>query len=113
MIRTLLVILVLAGLGLGGVVLVRRALRTTSKEVVPTHVVAGDEDDGSLGPALFIKRVCPAARLTIVPATGHVVNLEEPALFNRITDDFLALVDSGRWRPRDPRSLNKSTMAKR
>ncbi len=87
--------------------------RKLARMKVPTHVVAGDEDDGSLAPALFIKRVCPAARLTIVPATGHVVNLEEPALFNRITDDFLALVDSGRWRPRDPRSLNKSTMARR
>jgi hypothetical protein len=41
------------------------------------------------------------------------VNIEEPDLFNRLTDEFLALVDSGRWRPRDVRSLNKSTMAKR
>jgi hypothetical protein len=39
-----------------------------------------------------------------VPATGHAVNVEEPDLFNRLTADFLALVDSGRWRPRDPRS---------
>jgi hypothetical protein len=61
---------------------------------------------------LFIKRVCPAARLTVVPATGHAVNVEEPELFNRLTDEFLALVDCGRWRPRDPRSLNPSTMAK-
>jgi pimeloyl-ACP methyl ester carboxylesterase len=80
---------------------------------VPTHVLAGDEDDGSLVPALFIKRNCPAARLTIVAATGHLVNNEEPALFNSLTDDFLALVDSGRWRPRDPRSFNLSTMARK
>lgn len=80
---------------------------------VPLHVVAGDEDDGSLGPALFLKRACPAARLTLVAATGHLVNLEEPALFNRLTGDFLALVDSGRWRPRDPRSYNPSTMARK
>ena len=80
---------------------------------VPTHALAGDEDDGSLGPALFIKRNCPAARLTIVAATGHLVSNEEPALFNQLTEDFLKLVDSGRWRPRDPRSLNPSTMAKR
>jgi len=80
---------------------------------VPTHVVVGDEDESSLGPGLFIKRTCPAARLTIVAATGHVVNVEEPDLFNLITGDFLALVDSGRWRPRDPRSLNPSTMARK
>jgi pimeloyl-ACP methyl ester carboxylesterase len=87
--------------------------RQLARMAVPTHVVVGDEDESSLEPGLFIKRVCPAARLTIVPATGHVVNIEEPDFFNRITEDFLTLVDSGRWRPRDPRSLNKSTMAKR
>ena len=80
---------------------------------VPTHVVVGDEDESSLGPGLFVKRACPAARLTIVAATGHVVNVEEPDLFNRIVGDFLALVDSGRWRPRDPRSYNPSTMARK
>ncbi len=80
---------------------------------VPTHVVVGDEDESSIGPGLFVKRTCPAARLTVVPATGHVVNVEEPALFNQITGDFLALVDSGRWRSRDPRSLNPSTMARK
>ena len=87
--------------------------RGLARMKVPTHVIAGDEDDGSLAPALFLKRACPSARLTLVPATGHVVNTEEPAHFNRITDEFLALVDSGRWRPRDPRSLNKSTMARK
>ena len=80
---------------------------------VPTHVVVGDEDDACLDPSLFIKRACPAARLTVVRATGHVVNVEEPDFFNRITENFLNLVDSGRWRPRDPRSLNKSTMARK
>jgi len=80
---------------------------------VPLLVVVGDEDESSLDTGLFLKRVCPAARLTIVPATGHVVNVEEPDFFNRITEDFLALVDSGHWRPRDPRSLNKSTMARK
>jgi len=84
-----------------------------SRLAVPTHVVVGDEDETSLDTGIFLKRVCPAARLTIAPATGHLVNNEEPELFNRITDEFLGLVDSGRWRPRDPRSLNKSTMAKR
>ena len=87
--------------------------RQLTRMTVPTHVVVGDEDESSLGPGLFLKRVCPAARLTIVPATGHVVNVEEPHFFNRITEDFLTLVDSGRWRPRDPRSLNKSTMARK
>ncbi len=65
---------------------------------VPLHVVVGDEDESALDAGLFIKRTCPAARLSVVPATGHVVNLEEPAHFNRITDEFLTLVESRRWR---------------
>jgi pimeloyl-ACP methyl ester carboxylesterase len=87
--------------------------RGLAKLRIPLHVITGDEDNNCLEPGIFMKRVCPAASLTVIPGTGHAVNLEEPDLFNRIAADFLALVDSGRWRPRDPRSLNKSTMAKK
>ncbi len=72
---------------------------------VPLFVVSGDEDDNCLAPAVFIKQVCPSARLFICPATGHTVNTEEPELFNRLLGEFLALVDAGRWRARDPRSI--------
>jgi len=100
---------------LRGVQLRRPPLYTLEKQLarlrVPLHAFVGDEDESSLAPGLFIKRACPAARLTVVPATGHLVNLEEPGLFNSMTDDFLALVESGRWRPRDPRATNRSTMA--
>lgn len=75
---------------------------------VPTLIISGDEDNNCLEPGLFVKRVCPAARLTVVPGTGHAVNVEEPDTFNRLTDGFLSLVDSGRWRPRDLRSFSKS-----
>jgi len=87
--------------------------RGLARMKVPTHILTGDEDNQCLEPGIFIKRVCPAARLTVMANTGHAVNVEEPDLFNRLTDDFLTLVDSGRWRPRDPRSLNKSTMARK
>jgi pimeloyl-ACP methyl ester carboxylesterase len=87
--------------------------RGLAKLKVPLHMITGDEDNNCLEPGIFIKRVCPAAWLTVVPATGHAVNLEEPDFFNRITAEFLAQVESGRWRLRDPRSLIKSTMAKR
>ena len=80
---------------------------------VPLLIVSGDEDDNCLEPGIFIKRVCPSAQLLVVPATGHAVNLEEPDLFNRSLLDFLTAVDSGAWRPRDPRSLGKSTLANR
>jgi pimeloyl-ACP methyl ester carboxylesterase len=84
--------------------------RGLSQLRVPLHVVSGDEDNNCLEPGLFMKRVCPSAWLTVVPNTGHAVNVEEPDLFNRLTAEFLAQVDSGRWRARDPRSLTRSTM---
>ena len=87
--------------------------RGLAKLKVPLHVVSGDEDDNCLEPGLFIKRVCPSASLTVVAGTGHAVNLEEPDLFNRITAEFLTQVDTKRWKLRDARSLNKSTMAKK
>lgn len=74
---------------------------------VPLFAVSGDEDDNCVAPAIFMKNVCPSARLWICPATGHTVNTEEPALFNQMLGDFLGQVDSGRWRARDPRSIVK------
>ena len=84
--------------------------RGLSQLRVPLHVMSGDEDNNCLEPGIFMKRVCPSAWLTVVPNAGHAVNVEEPDLFNRLTAEFLAQVDSGRWRARDPRSLTKSTM---
>ncbi|MBI4189065.1 MAG: alpha/beta hydrolase [Betaproteobacteria bacterium] len=78
---------------------------------VPLHVISGDEDNRSLEPGIFIKRVCPSAVLSVVAAAGHAVNLEEPALFNAIVNEFITLVDSGRWKLRDPRSLVKSALS--
>lgn len=75
----------------------RRALQAMK---VPAHVVVGDEDPGAIDSALFMKQVGPAVRLSVVPATGHLVNLEEPDLFHRLTEDFFALVESRKWRPR-------------
>ncbi len=80
---------------------------------VPLLLVTGDEDDKCLDPGVFIKRVCPSAALAVVPWSGHVINLEEPDTFNRLLLDFLTLVDTGRWRPRDPRSAKLSVLANR
>lgn len=66
----------------------------------PSHVIIGDEDPGAINSGLFMKQVSPAVRLSIVPATGHLVNLEEPDLMHRLSEDFFALVESGQWRPR-------------
>jgi pimeloyl-ACP methyl ester carboxylesterase len=76
---------------------------------VPVLVLAGDEDEGCLEPALMLKRTIPTAGLTVLPRTGHTANLEEPDVFNRAVDSFLSSVARGSWRPRDPRSRSAST----
>ena len=77
---------------------IKRLGRELAALKVPTSMVVGDEDTGAIEPSLFVKRTCPSARLTIVPATGHLVNAEEPELFNKLTERFLQEVDEGRWR---------------
>lgn len=71
---------------------------------VPVLVLSGDEDEGCLEPSLLIKRVVSKAGLSILPKAGHVVNVEEPQMFNQILDDFLHQVDQGKWGARDPRA---------
>ena len=75
-----------------------------AKLTMPALIVVGDEDERCIEPALFLKEILPAAGLVMLPKTGHVVNLEEPDLFNAIVGDFLARVDGGGWLPRDPRT---------
>ena len=75
----------------------------------PVLLVAGDEDEGCLEPVLMLKRTMGSSGLAILPRTGHTANLEEPDAFNGVVDRFLAAVERGAWRPRDPRSLSAST----
>ena len=76
---------------------------------LPVLVLVGDEDEGCLEPALMLKRAIPTSGLVVLPRTGHTANLEEPDVFNRVVDDFLAAQARGAWRQRDPRSLSAST----
>jgi len=68
-----------------------------ARVTAPTLVVAGDEDDATLEPGLLMKRTIPKAGLVVLPRSGHALNLEDPALFNRIVEDFFHQVESGRW----------------
>ena len=63
----------------------------------PALIVAGDEDEPSLAPSLYLQRTLTNAALSIMPRTGHTINLEEPATFNALVEEFLAAVDGGRW----------------
>ena len=73
---------------------------------VPGLVIVGDEDGGAVESGLLLKQASPAIRLAVAPATGHLVNLEEPDLLHRLTEDFFALVESKAWRPRGQYTRN-------
>ena len=75
-----------------------------SKVTTPALIICGDEDDNCVEPSLFLKKHLPAAGLTFFPKSGHVLNLEEPALFNEMVERFIGLAEAGRWGARDPRS---------
>ncbi|MGC0390223.1 alpha/beta fold hydrolase [Bradyrhizobium sp. USDA 241] len=76
-----------------------------AKVATPALIICGDEDDPCIGPSLFLKKHLPAAGLAMFPKSGHVLNLEEPALFNESVERFVTLVEAGRWPVRDSRSL--------
>jgi pimeloyl-ACP methyl ester carboxylesterase len=66
----------------------RALLRTIT---VPTLLVWGDADARSpLTVARQFQDALPAARLVVIPAAGHISNLEAPARFNAALQDFYA-----------------------
>lgn len=64
---------------------------------MPTLIMVGDEDERCLEPALFMKRNIRRSGLLVFPQSGHVINLEEPELFNRLVLDFLTSVETESW----------------
>jgi proline iminopeptidase len=74
---------------------------------VPTLVMVGDEDDPCVEPSMYLKKWINTSGLAVFPKSGHVINIEEPALFNQTVGDFIARVEAGRWPARDPRSIRK------
>ena len=79
-----------------------------SRMDVPTLIMAGDEEEPCLEACLLMKRCIPTAGLAILPNSGHGINLEEPALFNSLLENFLHQVETGRWPARDPRAAPPS-----
>jgi len=60
---------------------------------VPGLIVVGDEDAGAVETGLFLTQTSPAMRLAVAPATGHLVNLEEPELLHQLCESFFADVE--------------------
>jgi len=91
-----------SALTLRGVQMRRPSLYDLSQQLqslaVPTLLVTGDTDEPCLEPDLMLKRTIPSAALAVMPRTGHACNLEEPALFNQIVEDFISIVEAGRWK---------------
>ena len=101
-----------AALTMRGVQMTRPSLYAMHDELavldVPVLIIAGDEDDGVLESNLMLKRTIPRCGLAVLPRSGHLTNLEEPELFNQLTEQFFNEVEQGRWGPRDARSLSGS-----
>jgi len=64
---------------------------------VPTLLACGDEDGPCIETNVWLKSVLPNAGLWFCPRTGHAINLEEPAAFNREVAAFFSTVERGRW----------------
>ena len=65
---------------------------------IPVLLIVGDQDEPCLETTLWLKKTLPNAGLWMCPDSGHAINLEEPAAFNRTVEDFLSAVQHGRWR---------------
>ncbi len=63
---------------------------------VPTLLIAGGAD--TTAPAAVMERMAakiPGARFVTLPGAGHLANLEQPAAFNRVLEEFLAGIAHG------------------
>jgi pimeloyl-ACP methyl ester carboxylesterase len=56
---------------------------------VPTLVIVGEQDAPALEPSRFLARTIPNATLTVLPETGHTLQLEEPQAFNAAVLEFV------------------------
>lgn len=63
---------------------------------LPALIVLGAEDEPCVKPSHFLKDTLPGARLEVLARTGHAVNLEEPALYNRLVLEFIEAVEAKR-----------------
>lgn len=83
----------------------RPSLYSLQKEMsgitAPMLIVAGDEDEATLEPSLMMKRTIASCGLAVLPRSGHVLNIEEPAVLNRLLEDFFHTVEVGRWTTRE------------
>src|SRR2546427_560390 len=61
----------------------------------PALVIVGARDRMSLPTSRALAEALPRAKLVVVEGAGHVVNLAQPAAFNRALEEFLAAAVGG------------------
>jgi pimeloyl-ACP methyl ester carboxylesterase len=59
---------------------------------IPTLLLVGEEDPESIAPSAMLQQTLPSATLSLLPATGHTLNLEDPDVFNALVEEFLTAV---------------------
>ena len=88
-------------LTINGVQLTRPSVYDITDELqqisAPTLVMNGDDDDACLDVGVLIKRTVRTAALMVIPKSGHLLNLEDPAGFNEVVRTFVRTVDRGLW----------------
>lgn len=62
---------------------------------IPTLYIMGDEDYMFLPPVEYIVKKHQMSEVAILPECGHVVNVDKPSLFNKISIDFIHKVSRG------------------
>jgi pimeloyl-ACP methyl ester carboxylesterase len=56
---------------------------------VPTLVLVGADDSGFLAAADYMAATIPGAEKVVVPDAGHAANIDQPAVFNEVVEQFL------------------------
>ena len=61
---------------------------------VPALVIVGADDKPFLAAADYMAAKIPAARLVVIPAAGHAVNIDQPQAFLDVVLPFLNGLES-------------------
>ena len=64
-------------------------IRSLPDVAVPTLVLVGADDTGFLAAADYMATTIPQAEKVVVPDAGHAANIDQPAVFNEVVEQFL------------------------
>jgi 3-oxoadipate enol-lactonase len=58
---------------------------------LPVLIINGEHDlDARIGAGADLARALPDARLAVIPAAGHLSNLDNPGAYNAVLGEFLS-----------------------